>query len=227
MDSATVLDPLSFSLDLPPCSRDCACRAAPGRGRQASRRGPGHRAAQGDLQAGLYRRQGDEIIIADGLTFTSRVLRVNLDTFHRFFAYVGTGGRELEAWVERKQDVLSQFYADAINEAVLHAAMTSFIDHLTEHLPVGHDSRHEPWLAGRLADPRAATPVRLLGDVQTAIGVELTPSLLMVPAKSVSGILFVPRRPSPVANCARARIVPTGGRRMTRGCSSGSTRVGN
>ncbi len=37
----------------------------------------------------------------------------------------------------------------------------------------------------------SATLFALLGDVRSAIGVELTDSLLMVPRKSVSGILFV------------------------------------
>ena len=46
---------------------------------------------------------------------------------------------------------------------------------------------------GSLADwplREQRTLFALLGDVHGAIGVELTPSLLMTPTKSVSGILF-------------------------------------
>ncbi len=95
--------------------------------------------------------KGDDFVVAEGHTFTSRVLRVNLDKLHRFFAFVGTAGRELEAWADSKQDMLAHFYADAINEAVLHAAMTTFVAQLTEQLPTGLDGRDEPRLADRLA----------------------------------------------------------------------------
>ena len=48
---------------------------------------------------------------------------------------------------------------------------------------------------GSLTDwplPRATSELfALLGDVRSAIGVELTDTLLMVPRKSVSGIVFV------------------------------------
>ena len=47
--------------------------------------------------------KGDESITADGVTFNSRVLRVNLDSLHRFFAFVGTAGPELEAWVDSQR----------------------------------------------------------------------------------------------------------------------------
>jgi hypothetical protein len=135
--------------------------------------------------------KGDETITAEGFTFTSRVLRVNLDKLHRFFVFVGTAGRELEAWSDSKQDVLAHFYADAINEAVLHAAMTTFVAQLTERFQLAPTAAMNP---GSLTDwpLREQRPLfALLGDVRSAIGVELTGSLLMVPRKSVSGILFV------------------------------------
>ena len=42
----------------------------------------------------------NQSVVLDGIRFTSRVLRVNLDTAQRVFAYVGTSGRELEAWAD-------------------------------------------------------------------------------------------------------------------------------
>ena len=135
--------------------------------------------------------KGDDYVVADGERFTSRVLRVNLDPLHRFFAFVGTAGRELEAWADSKQDALAHFYADAINEAVLHAAMTAFAAQLTERFQLASTAVMNP---GSLTDwpLREQRPLfALLGDVRSAIGVELTDSLLMVPRKSVSGILFV------------------------------------
>ncbi len=132
----------------------------------------------------------DQAVLLDGIRFTSRVLRVNLDTAQRVFAYVATSGRELEAWADAQEDLLARFWADAINQAVLGAALRSFREHLTAQFAVSQLSAMNP---GSLADwpLREQRPLfGLLGDVQAAIGVTLTPSLLMTPTKSVSGILF-------------------------------------
>lgn len=132
----------------------------------------------------------DQAVVIGGIRFTSRVLRVNLDAANRVFAFVGTSGQELEAWADAQEELLARFWADAINQAVLGAAMGSFRAHLTTQFAVPQMMTMNP---GSLAD----WPIReqrplfgLLGDVQRAIGVELTPSLLMTPTKTVSGIFF-------------------------------------
>jgi hypothetical protein len=134
--------------------------------------------------------RGDDYIIADGLKFTSRVLRVNLNGLRRFFAYICTAGAELQAWMEAQDDLLLRYWADAINQAVLYAAFGPFEEHLRAAFALGQTARMNP---GSLAD----WPLReqrglfaLLGDPEATIGVRLTDSLLMVPTKSVSGILF-------------------------------------
>jgi Vitamin B12 dependent methionine synthase, activation domain len=132
----------------------------------------------------------DQAVVLDGIRFTSRVLRVNLDTAQRVFAYVATSGLELEAWADAQEDFLARFWADSINQAVLGAALKSFREFLTAQFAVSQLSAMNP---GSLADwpLREQRPLfSLLGDVQAAIGVSLTPSLLMTPTKSVSGILF-------------------------------------
>jgi hypothetical protein len=86
--------------------------------------------------------------------------------------------------------LLARFWADAINQAVLGAAMGSFRAHVTAQFAVPQMMTMNP---GSLADwpIREQRPLfALLGDVKAAIGVALTPSLLMTPTKSVSGILF-------------------------------------
>jgi hypothetical protein len=189
---ATVIDPLGYSLDVPALLERLRVRAQ-------------HRDEIGELVAeaeavarpkALYKMafieaKGDESITADGVTFNSRVLRVNLDTLHRFFPFVCTAGRELEAWADSKRDMLLHFYADAINEAVLHSAMITFIAQLTEQYQLATTAAMNP---GSLTDwpLREQRPLfALMGDVRSTIGVELTETLLMVPRKSVSGIVFV------------------------------------
>jgi hypothetical protein len=134
--------------------------------------------------------KGEDTIIANGVRFTSRVLRVNLDAAHRCFPFVCTSGREAEAWAEAQNGFMRRFWADALNQAVLHAAALALQSHLRDRYQLGPVSVMNP---GSLADwpLREQLPLfSLLGDVRAAVGVELTKSLLMVPTKSVSGILF-------------------------------------
>jgi hypothetical protein len=132
----------------------------------------------------------EDHVVVDGTRFTSRILRVNLADTHRCFPFVCTSGREAEAWAEAQTGFMRRFWADALNQAVLHAAVLSLQKHLRERFELGPLSMMNP---GSLAD----WPLReqralfsLLGSVQEAIGVGLTNSLLMVPTKSVSGIFF-------------------------------------
>lgn len=134
--------------------------------------------------------RGDDYILADGARLTSRVLRVNLDGINRFFPFVATSGPEAEAWALAQEGVVRRFWADAVNQALLHAAVIALQEHLRERFALGAVSMMNP---GSLADwplREQRTLFSLLGDVRGAVGVELTQSLLMVPTKSVSGIFF-------------------------------------
>lgn len=131
-----------------------------------------------------------EAVTIEGIRFTSRVLRVNLDTLQRVFGYVCTSGRELEAWAEGQEDMLARYYADAINQAVLGSAIGSFQNHLRETFSIPQMAGMNPGSLGDWPLSQQRLLFALVGDVTGEIGVELTPSLLMVPTKSVSGILY-------------------------------------
>ncbi len=203
---STVLAPLPFALTPPDILQ--ALRVRPGSSREAEVLRLISEAQEIARPKALYRLvfiedKSDNTIVADGHTFTSRILRVNLGDLHRAFAYVCTSGRELDAWVQAQGDMLTQYYADSINEAVLHSATLGFIQRLSETYGLGQTAAMNP---GSLADwPLSQQRVlfSFLGDVQGAIGVELTPSLLMLPAKSVSGILFATE-----ANFASCQLCP-------------------
>jgi hypothetical protein len=138
----------------------------------------------------LIDEKGDDYVILDGVRFSSRVLRVNLDAVHRVFAYVATCGTELMEWAESLDDVLHRFWADAINEMALRVASQYLDEHLVERYRPGQTSRMNPGSLGDwpLREQRAL--FKLLGDPEQAIGVRLLKSCLMVPNKSVSGIQF-------------------------------------
>jgi hypothetical protein len=159
----------------------------------------------------------DHHVVAEGVVFTSRVLRVNLENAHRLFACLATCGTELEAWAGSLEDVLHQYWADVIMEMALRDALTALHQHLTERWGLAHSSAMSPGSLGDwpLTEQRAL--FALLGDTEGAIGVRLTDSYLMVPIKSVSGVRFPTEEsfescqlcPRPVCPGRRAPYDPT------------------
>lgn len=139
---------------------------------------------------GYIEDRGDDYVEIAGTRFTSRILRVNLEQAHRAFLYVATCGTELEAWAHALKDLLQRYWADAIQEAALRAATRALYDDLKDRFRPGETSAMAPGSLGEwpLSEQRALFSA--LGNVRRTIGVELSDSLLMIPAKSVSGIRF-------------------------------------
>jgi len=139
---------------------------------------------------GYIDSRGSDHVIIDGVRFASRVLAVNLSNAQRVFAHISTAGRELAGWAQSQDDLLASYYADAINEAVLYGARATLDKILRSRHEVTKVAEMNP---GSLEDwpLREQRPLfELMGGTSTTIGVELTKSYLMVPAKSVSGLVF-------------------------------------
>jgi hypothetical protein len=139
---------------------------------------------------GYIEERGDEHVVVGGTTFHSRILRVNLAQAHRAFLYVATCGSELEGWARSLTDLVQRYWAEAIQEAALREASRALQQNLVARYRPGKTSTMSPGSLGEwpLGEQRALFGA--LGDVKGAIGVELSDSLLMIPAKSVSGIRF-------------------------------------
>jgi hypothetical protein len=141
-------------------------------------------------RAAYIKSKGEESVVIEGVAFKSRVLRVNLDSVHRVFPYVATCGTELERWSASLGGMLEPFWGDAIKRMALNAAFAAVGQHLEEQFRLGKTGRMNP---GSLEDWPISEqrPLwELLGDPTKQIGVILKESLLMVPTKSVSGIVF-------------------------------------
>ena len=148
----------------------------------------------------LVEASGDRAVSIDGAEFTSRVLRVNLEKAHRVFPFVATCGRELKVWADTHADMVQRFWADAIMEQALFSAIQELDRRLEEHYQPGPLSTMNP---GSLEDwpiTQQKALFGLFGDTRAQVGVELTESMLMIPAKSVSGVLF-PSQEGFVASC--------------------------
>jgi hypothetical protein len=143
----------------------------------------------------LYRpafidERGADFVCVEGVRLSSRVLAVNLAETGRVFPFVATCGVELEAWASGFADLLERFWADAIQEAALYAALGALERHQDKTFALGHTGRMNP---GSLEDwplTQQRELFALLPETEAAIGVRLTASCLMLPAKSVSGLRF-------------------------------------
>lgn len=139
--------------------------------------------------AGIEHRGPDSVVV-DGVTLTSRVLRVNLENVHRVFPFVVTCGAELENWSKSIDDMLERFWADALMEEALRTALDALKADLVRRYGLDRTGMMNP---GSLADwpiEQQADLFRILGGMSEPVGVRLTDSFLMVPVKSVSGLCF-------------------------------------
>ena len=134
--------------------------------------------------------KGDDTIIVDGIGFRSRVLRKNLDKAERIFPFVITLGPKLGEKQTASNDLLESFYLDTIGNVALNSGRKHLKKHLESKYAIDKMSSMAP---GSLKDwpiEEQAALFKLLGDVNASISVKLTDSLLMLPAKSISGIYF-------------------------------------
>ncbi len=137
------------------------------------------------------RRSAKEVEI-EGRVFTSEVLAKNLEGVERVFPYVATCGTELDPQEEGCADLFTRYCLDVLKELALVSARAHLLDHLrVAYEATGLSSMNPGSGDAGLWPLRQQRPLfDLLGNVQQAIGVRLTPSLLMQPNKSVSGIFF-------------------------------------
>lgn len=141
-------------------------------------------------KSSLVEEKGDNFVVIDGIKFTSRILRVNLEETSKVFPYIVTCGTELEVWSKQFDDYFVSYCVDTIKEMVLKHARQEFEAFLDQEFGLGHASNMNP---GSLPDwpiTEQKPLFDLLGNVEELIGVQLTSSYLLLPVKTVSGIRF-------------------------------------
>ncbi len=155
-------------------------------------------------------REGDSVRIA-GQAFKSHILTTNLARSGSVGLFVATCGRELEAWAESYPDMLLRWCAEELCQLALHAAVSAVEEHLDSLID---GPRHATMNPGSLPDwplEQQAVLFNALGTVEQAVGVSLTPSFLMRPRKSVSGLRFGTE--SAFSNCRLCPRLDCPGRR--------------
>ena len=154
--------------------------------------------------------KGDATVTVEGVAFTSRALRKNLDKVERVFAFVITCGREMDSVTLPPENFLAEFWWDTIKAELLNAARAGLVEHLDRRYRLGKSSAMSPGSGDVETWPieQQRDLFRLLGDVRGAIGVELTDSFLMVPNKTVSGLRFPAETDFRTCQVCRREVCP-------------------
>jgi len=125
----------------------------------------------------------------DGIEFRSRVLAKNLERIERVFPYVLTIGDSLENTARSSESMTRRLVLETVGDLALGSGLEHVQRHISEQYGLETTSNMGP---GQLDWPieQQRELFSLLGHVKDAIGVTLTGSLMMVPRKSISGIIF-------------------------------------
>jgi len=132
------------------------------------------------------------VVRIDGFDFVSKVLASVFNDVDRIFAHVCTCGTEVDDWSRTESDYISSLWLEFIKGMFLGEAAVYFSDHLKSTYGFEHLSKVSPG-SGNLENWPISQQAQLFGlldNVKEKIGVTLTDSFLMIPIKSMSGLLF-------------------------------------
>lgn len=132
--------------------------------------------------------------------FESALMARNLAACKEVYPYVATSGRELYDLCQSVDDPIMRYWLEFIAESVLRRAMVPVFEEMRALYRTAARYTMNPGSLPEWPIENQKPLFALLGDVEGAIGVSLTPSMLMLPNKSGSGILFESRED--YSNCA-------------------------
>ena len=137
-------------------------------------------------------KKGDDTIAIGEITFKSYTLRKKLDSVERIFAYVVTCGVEVNDIEISEKDFLKKYWLDSIKESLLGFGYGYLNDQISLKYKIEKKASMQPGSGDLIVWPieQQKELFSVIGDVEGLIGVKLTDSFLMLPNKSISGIIF-------------------------------------
>jgi hypothetical protein len=134
----------------------------------------------------------DNTVTVGDITFTSRTLAHNLVSAERVFAFVSTCGHEMDEQFPAKGDMVQAFWWDTIKAQLLGAAESFINEHLHKKFRLEKTAMMRPGSGDASVWPieQQKDLFALLGAVKEELGVTLTDTCLMMPNKTLSGLLF-------------------------------------
>ena len=130
-------------------------------------------------------------VLVEGHLLESALVRRNLDQSHRILPYVATCGSEIDQWSLQFTDIMTSYWADEIKNHTLHQAIQHMHKTVRDSYFADQDlSQMSPGSLPEWPILQQKPLFGLMADMAEAVGVTLTDSCLMIPAKSVSGFYF-------------------------------------
>lgn len=148
-----------------------------------------------------------------GVEIASALVREKLLQAPVAYAYLLTCGQEVDEWSKTLTDIVDVFYVDELKKLWLGCAEKTVQAEVLKRLaPDAKLSSLNPGSLPHWPIEGQRELFRILGDTEGTVGVRLSGSCLMLPSKSVSGILFqdhtghVNCALCPRANCPNRRV---------------------
>lgn len=141
---------------------------------------------------GFIEEKKDETVKINGIIFESKLLKKNLQNVNKVFPFIATSGIEMENKKFDSGDFLKKYWWDTLKEQFLGIAIGQLADYLKKKFFKENLSIMSPG-DGEFGLWRIEEQKKLFsffGDTEKLIGVKLTDSNLMIPEKSLSGIMF-------------------------------------
>jgi len=133
---------------------------------------------------------GDEVAVG-GVTFSSRVLRINLAKVESAFPYIITIGKCLETEAQSSGDLLKQYYLETLGDLALHLAEEYLANTIKKEYRLRHLFSMNPGSLKNWPLTQQKMLFALFGNTEGLLGVRLTDQMLMIPRKSISG-MYIP-----------------------------------
>lgn len=129
-------------------------------------------------------------VVIEGVEFHSSLLAKNLGEVRTAWPYLATCGRELYEYTQSIPDPFERFWLEEVMQQALTDVRAAMLKLLADEIYEGKVAAMGPGSLEEWPISQQRPLFRLLGDAPERCGVTLTDTLLMLPNKSVSGILF-------------------------------------
>lgn len=129
-------------------------------------------------------------IVINGTQFESPTLCLKLRKYKKVFVFVVTSGMELYEWSNTIKDILENYWANMINQVIVISALKELENVIKYEFKIDHLDKISPGFVKDWSISEQSKLFELMEGATESIGVKLTESSLMIPAKSLSGIFY-------------------------------------
>ncbi|HOD92599.1 MAG TPA: vitamin B12 dependent-methionine synthase activation domain-containing protein [Clostridia bacterium] len=133
----------------------------------------------------------EDSVQIEGITIKSRIASKNMRNTGYAYPYVVTCGHEIYEFAHSISDPFVSYWIDHIMEQLLYLTMVKMKQHMKASYNLGKTATVNPGSTVDWPISGQSQLFALLSDEIKDTGIILTPSFLMLPNKSASGVVFV------------------------------------